>query len=167
MKKDSTKGLVQLDVSLIKKGTKGLEGPGQIAVFKFEGKSGIETEVYIEFALFDVKGELIEENVRIHKVTTESQKPDEFVLLQNFPNPFNPITEIRYAVPEKSNVTLIIYNINGQEVIRWQWDGLKPGFYKQEWRGTNSNGIKVASGLYIYRIVANNFIQSKKMILLR
>ena len=167
LQKDSIKGLVQLDISLIEKGTKGVEGPGQIAVFEFEGKRGIESEVYIEFALYDFKGELIEENILIHKVTTESLKPDAFVLMQNFPNPFNPITEIRYAVPEKSDVTLIIYNINGQEVIRWRRDGLKPGYYKQVWQGTNNNGVKVASGLYIYRLEAGNFVQSKKMLLLK
>ena len=87
--------------------------------------------------------------------------------MQNFPNPFNPITEIRYAVPEKSDVTLIIYNINGQEVIRWRREGIKAGYYKQVWQGTNNNGVKVASGLYIYRLEAGNFVQSKKMLLLK
>ena len=88
--------------------------------------------------------------------------PNEFQLLQNYPNPFNPSTTIKYQLPSESKVTLTIYNVLGQ-VIKVLVDGIQTGGYKLvEW---NASGI--ASGVYFYTIKAGNFIETKKMILLK
>jgi len=98
---------------------------------------------------------------------SESRNPTNYVLEQNYPNPFNPITRLRYAVPKSSKVSLIVYNLMGQEVIRWDERRTEPGYYEKTWNGTNRLGNPVASGIYIYRLIAGDFIQTKKMVLLK
>lgn len=96
-------------------------------------------------------------------------RPRDFVLAQNVPNPFNPITAIRYALPVEADVRLVIYNLNGQHV-RTLVDGHRSaGHHVVRWDGTDDQRLPVASGLYIYRleIRAPRRILSQKMLLLR
>ena len=93
--------------------------------------------------------------------------PTEFSLNQNHPNPFNPVTQIRYTLPQLNNVTLKIYDILGREVKILVNSEQPAGAYRLEWNGTNNFGTQVSSGMYIYRIVAGKFIKSNKMILLK
>ena len=93
--------------------------------------------------------------------------PQKFTLYQNYPNPFNPVTLIRYGLPTASDVSLIIYNINGQEVIRWESRDQMPGFYEQRWNGLNQSGRIVSSGIYLYRLTAGNNVITKKMVLIK
>ncbi len=96
-----------------------------------------------------------------------SQVPVEFSLEQNYPNPFNPTTTIKYGLKEQVKVSLKIYNILGQ-VVKTLVSGNQTAGYKQVvWDGTNEFGAKVASGVYIYRIEAGNFVKSQKMILMK
>ena len=89
--------------------------------------------------------------------------PKEFSLSQNYPNPFNPITRINYEIPNDSKVKLIVYDILGREVKKLVYDELKKaGRYVIDFDGTN-----LASGVYFYRIEAGDFVQSKKMILIK
>lgn len=93
--------------------------------------------------------------------------PDKYVLEQNYPNPFNPQTSINYSVPEPAYVKLCVYNINGT-LVRTLFEGNQSaGKYQTVWDGENGSGVKVGSGVYFYRIQANSFIQTKKMILLK
>jgi hypothetical protein len=99
--------------------------------------------------------------------------PAEYGLGENFPNPFNPRTIIKYQLPYKSHVTIKIFDIRGNEIISLV-DGLENAGYRQvEWDGRNSAGQRVAAGMYIYYIHAlaieenNEFRASKKMILLK
>ncbi|MGA9295064.1 MAG: choice-of-anchor D domain-containing protein, partial [Ignavibacteriaceae bacterium] len=94
--------------------------------------------------------------------------PLEYSLSQNYPNPFNPTTNINYQLKEMSKVTLEIFNILGQR-IRVLIDNQEenPGQYRVMWDGTNQAGSRVATGVYIYRLRANSFVNSKKMILLK
>jgi FlgD Ig-like domain len=93
--------------------------------------------------------------------------PDDYALLQNFPNPFNPSTSIKFKVPETSNVTLRIYDMLGQEV-RTLFNGeVQSGTYTVNWDGLNNSGVQMSSGNYVYRMIANGFVQSKKMILFK
>lgn len=88
--------------------------------------------------------------------------PKEFALGQNYPNPFNPVTTIRYQLPQSSHVTLKIYNIFGQ-VVATLVDGAEhAGFKSVEWNAGN-----IPSGVYLYHLQAGNFVETKKMILLR
>jgi hypothetical protein len=91
------------------------------------------------------------------------QIPDEFALGQNFPNPFNPSTTIRYQLPEQSNVTISIYNVVGQRVaVLVNNEVLEAGIHEVQFNASN-----LASGTYLYRIQANNFISTRKMLLIK
>lgn len=93
--------------------------------------------------------------------------PLEFSLSQNYPNPFNPVTQIRYTLPQLANVSLKIYDILGREVKTLVNREQTPGAYRIEWNGTNNYGAQVSSGMYIYRVVAGKFVQTKKMMFLK
>ena len=89
-------------------------------------------------------------------------KPSRFMLAQNFPNPFNPSTKINYSIPQFSNVNIKIFDILGNE-IETLTNAEKPsGSYELTW-----NAAGMPSGVYFYKITAGDFIQTKKMILLR
>ena len=93
--------------------------------------------------------------------------PTEFDLAQNFPNPFNPTTTITFAVPKAGDVTLAIYNLRGRLVRTLAEGPLAAGQHKVVWDGNDSRGLRVASGIYVYRLEANEFVESKKLILAR
>lgn len=93
--------------------------------------------------------------------------PRSFELYNNYPNPFNPETTIRYSLPMQSDVKLLIYNLLGQEVFRFEVAGQKIGEYEVVWNGRNQRGNPLSSGLYIYRFSAGEFVQTRKMLLLK
>ncbi|NUQ40797.1 MAG: T9SS type A sorting domain-containing protein, partial [Calditrichaceae bacterium] len=97
----------------------------------------------------------------------QPQIPAEFSLQQNYPNPFNPSTVIKYALKENANVTLTIYNMLGQEVKTLVSAHQAAGIKEAAWDGTNNSGAQVASGIYIYRLEANDFVASRKMLLMK
>lgn len=100
-------------------------------------------------------------------IENEKELPEEFSLVQNYPNPFNPTTTINYSLPQASYVTIKIYNMLGQEVNTLVNQDLRAGRHSVIWRGDDNYGNKIASGTYIYRITAGDFVQAKKMILLK
>ena len=83
--------------------------------------------------------------------------PDKFVLRDNYPNPFNPMTTIEYDLPEESMVTLMVYDITGREVAKLVDRKAPAGCYKTVWDGKNRQGELVSSGVYLYRIHAGKF----------
>jgi hypothetical protein len=93
--------------------------------------------------------------------------PTEFQLAQNYPNPFNPTTTIEYSLPEQSDIKLIIYDIKGNTVKQWNYINQNAGYYSVIWNGTNSSGSQVSTGIYFYRIIAGDFIQTKKMVFMK
>ena len=90
-----------------------------------------------------------------------------FTLHQNFPNPFNPITNLRYDLADDSFVTLTIYNMLGTEVIKLVNSNQEAGFRSIQWDATDSMGRAVSAGVYLYQIQAGEFVQTKKMLLLK
>jgi hypothetical protein len=88
-------------------------------------------------------------------------------LSQNFPNPFNPTTTIKFDVRAKGHVSLKIYNVAGQLVKTMVDEVMDAGSYSRDWTGVNNAGAKVASGVYFYSFEAENFKATKKMVLLR
>gem|GEM_PF-4629282 len=80
--------------------------------------------------------------------------PEEFAIFDNYPNPFNPVTTIRYNIPEPSTVSLIIYDITGREVRRLVDGTVEPGYHSAVWDGAGISGTTVSSGVYIYRFTA-------------
>ncbi|KAA3598106.1 MAG: T9SS C-terminal target domain-containing protein [Calditrichaeota bacterium] len=97
----------------------------------------------------------------------ENQVPNSFALRQNYPNPFNPTTTISYDLPINSKVILKIYNLIGQEVRALVEKNVNAGFHLVNWDGKNDFGKQVSSGIYIYKIQAGDFVQSKKMVFLK
>ncbi len=93
--------------------------------------------------------------------------PSSFNMSQNYPNPFNPTTTIEFNLPTKSNVIITIYNLLGQEVQQLIGKQLSAGNFSVTWDGTSSNGIEVSTGIYLYRIETDNFVETKKMLLLK
>ncbi|MGD0038524.1 MAG: family 16 glycosylhydrolase [Bacteroidota bacterium] len=90
------------------------------------------------------------------------QKPHNFLLYQNFPNPFNPTTKIKYSIPQNGFVTIKIFNLLGQKVASLVNQEQRTGEYKIEFNASN-----LSSGIYLYRIQSGNYSSTKKMIVLK
>ena len=88
--------------------------------------------------------------------------PGDYSLYQNYPNPFNPQTEIKFGLPIESFVKLVIYDVLGREVGVLVNEELKPGTYEVGW-----DGSKFASGVYYYKLLTNDFVDTKKMLLVK
>jgi hypothetical protein len=93
--------------------------------------------------------------------------PNEFALSQNYPNPFNPTTQIQFSLPEQSDVRLDVYDIAGRRVATLLNEYLSTGTYTVTWDARNETGHAVSSGVYIYRIQAGSFVQTKRMVFIK
>lgn len=91
-----------------------------------------------------------------------ARKPQNFALSQNYPNPFNPSTTIEFDLPKTSEVSLKVFNILGEEVATLVSDRLSAGSYFYEW---DASGL--ASGIYLYRLQASDYVETRKMVLMR
>jgi len=95
-------------------------------------------------------------------VENEVSGPTGFALSQNFPNPFNPTTSIKFNVGERANVTLKVFDMLGREVATLVNEVKESGSYD-----VNFDAAKLASGTYVYKLTAGNFVETKKMVLLK
>ena len=93
--------------------------------------------------------------------------PMQYALYQNFPNPFNPVTEIQFDVPDVSAVDLVVYNLMGQQVRQLVSSELQAGYHRVVWDGLNDRGESVSTGVYIYSLTSPSFHNTKKMVLLK
>ena len=91
-----------------------------------------------------------------------TEMPQDYQLLQNYPNPFNPNTTINFSIPVQSNVKVIIYDVLGNQVDVLTDEVKSPGSYSVSWNASNN-----ASGIYFYKLETNNFVQVRKMILMK
>ena len=160
----------------------GFDGPGKILGIVFTANSDAVGPTYltIEFStLLDSNGQPIPHNTSGAKIQIDcstsadggdqgtSQNPSTYGLSQNYPNPYNPTTQIAYQLPQPGVVSLKIYNIKG-ELVRTLVNEYKPaGNHIAIWNGKDDAGIELASGIYLYRIQADKFTDSKKMILIK
>ncbi|MGE5497916.1 MAG: FlgD immunoglobulin-like domain containing protein, partial [Syntrophothermus sp.] len=96
-------------------------------------------------------------------VSVNIESPDELVLFQNSPNPFNPVTAISYNLPKQENVTLKIYDQLGRLVITLTDEVKQAGSHVTYWNGRDSHGNIVSSGVYLYRLTAGEYSQARKM----
>lgn len=97
----------------------------------------------------------------------EGELPGVFALRQNVPNPFNPVTVIEYQLPQAGHVKLGVYNVAGKLITTLVDEAQQPGRKSVTWDGTDANGRKVASGVYLYRIDAGTDVAKKMMVLLK
>ncbi len=97
-------------------------------------------------------------------VKNQEQLPASYSLSQNYPNPFNPSTTIHFELPKESHVTLKVYNMLGQEVATLVNEKREVGRYNVEFRISN---FEYSSGVYFYRLIAGDFVSTKKFVLLK
>jgi len=109
----------------------------------------------------------VEMSIGTGVAAVETDLPTSYALSQNYPNPFNPNTEIKFDIPFRSHVTLTVYNVLGQRVTTLVDKEMPRGSYVADWNSTSDNGIEVTSGVYFYKLEADDFIQTKKMLLLK
>lgn len=114
-------------------------------------------------------GNSAEDWTLMHKFYTASDQflPTEFELGQNYPNPFNPSTMISFSLPVRADVVLTIYNVLGQKVRSLLNSSLEAGQHNVNWDSRDDNNQPVGSGIYFYRITADEYIKSRKMVLIR
>lgn len=110
---------------------------------------------------------IVDSPVGIEEISEDGILPAEFQLIGNYPNPFNPSTEIEFLAPVNGHVKLEIYNIVGQHVKTLLDGQVKRGIGRIAWDGTDANGTAVTSGVYFYRLVAGDKVDTQKMVLLK
>lgn len=94
--------------------------------------------------------------------------PDQYGLSQNFPNPFNPATTIRYQIPPPGGlVEIVVYDVAGREVATLLQEYKVPGYFDLTWSGVNARGQGVASGVYFMRMKAPGFVETRKIIFVK
>lgn len=130
--------------------------------FKVDKKAPVGQEATLRFSAVAPTGEQWTKQIKIIV-----SAPEQYELYQNFPNPFNPSTTISYQLSGQSKVSLKIYNTLGEEVARLVENVQEPGYYDIRW-----NASSFASGIYIYQLYAKgadgrDFIQRKKMLMIK
>jgi hypothetical protein len=93
--------------------------------------------------------------------------PAQYHLSQNYPNPFNPETKISFTIPKAGDVTIKVYDVQGREVTTLVNAAMNAGTHEVVWNGTNSSGLRVASGMYVYTLKSADRVLSKKMVLMK
>ena len=126
----------------------------------------LSTENGEEYTL-EGTGEITVPTEEIFTLERKAIIPIAYTLHQNYPNPFNPITTLRYNLPEHAQVTLTIYDLMGREVIQLINTTQDAGYRSVQWDATDSMGKPVSAGVYLYQIQAGEFVQTKKMVLLK
>ena len=136
--------------------------------FNEENQSGneiVDSTGYIVVFPAVVSGEItVEPCVGIAEAR---QVPADFALYNNYPNPFNAATNIRFSIDKPGNVRLEVFDVLGREVACLFDEYAMPGMFTVNWRGVSSNGQPVASGIYYYRLSYNNRFAVKKMSFLK
>ncbi len=132
-------------------------------------ESGSHTDRSRIIALADLR--IRELNEELHGyyawVNTQNTLPTEFTLQAAYPNPFNPTVTIPYSLPNASDVQIRIYNLLGQEVANLVNRPMEAGFHSVVWNGESASGSQVASGVYFVRMQAGQYVNTRKVVLLR
>ncbi len=124
----------------------------------FYARDGFDNKYYFSGRSIDIAYRTLITGVE----QTSGSAPSSYQLLQNYPNPFNPTTTIRYSLPKESFVTLIVYNTLGQQVAEPVSEQQQAGYHNVEFR---ADGL--ASGVYFYRLQTGDFVQTKRLLLLK
>jgi len=157
-------GRIQVDLVVL--GTDAtLGGSGEVAILTF---SVLSDDYAVGIESVDLRG-ADNQPLEAHLEGLESspELPTLFRLVQNNPNPFNPVTKIAYHVPRESEVTVRVYDVTGRLVTTLVDGVVEPGRHAAEWNGTNEQGESVGSGIYFCTMEAPDFHDSRKMTLLK
>ena len=149
------------------------KGPGHCAVLVDGDKTWLVHHAYdtqsngiptlrIEKLIWDEENwPVVDNTMRVGEIK-RSSTPGDFVLYQNYPNPFNPITTIQYSIPKTSFITIKVFDILGKERTNLINEKKIPGNYEIEF-----DGSKLVNGIYFYRMQAGDYIETKKMVLMK
>jgi len=164
------------------------EGTGPVAELVFEQTDPSVTEIKLEptvleephhsvffvYANTDANGQYTQwredpevVSGAVALTATSPNLPKAFGIDQNYPNPFNPTTQVKFALPRNAHVRLTVFNVLGQEVRSLVDKDMTAGTHEVTWDGRNGDGGQVSSGIYFYRINADNFSATKKMMMLK
>ena len=128
---------------------------------------GAENSPVTQYIHFD-KVKAADSEISAKAIALETASlPTSFTLEQNYPNPFNPSTRIQYSISEPGPVTLQVYNTVGQVVKTLVGEFAQVGAYEIQWDGKDSNFQEVTNGVYFYQMKAGDFMDTKKMILVK
>ena len=131
------------------------------------GNNNHDININEELINFFLKYKLSDFIVTDMSTVSNVEIPNGYKLYQNYPNPFNPATTIAYKLPANASVNITIYNILGRRIRTLVNNEQTAGFRTVFWDGSNDAGLPVSPGLYLYTIIAGNFIQTKKMLFLK
>ncbi|MCF7824969.1 MAG: FG-GAP-like repeat-containing protein [Candidatus Marinimicrobia bacterium] len=143
----------------------GQSGAGNIVELDLGNLTGSTQAVNLLYRLWSTSGAVVESG-QIN-LEVESQLPNRYTLQQNFPNPFNPSTSIRYSLPEATRVNLSVFNIRGEMVDELVSQHQVPGYYQVRWDGDDRLGRKLSAGVYFIRLSTQKFSDTRKMIFLK
>lgn len=127
--------------------------------FAFSSRRGLNEYVVYIYSGWDTGTDI--------EIEYEENIPSDYVLSQNYPNPFNPSTTIEFSLPTRNHVALKVFNITGHEVAVLINKTLSAGSFKVKWDSHDSDGNEVASGVYFYKLETSDFVETKKMVLVR
>ena len=132
--------------------------------YSFIDKNPVDaTSFYYRLKQIDVDGKYEYSDALFIKLNVS----DKAELLQNSPNPFNPSTSIKFYIPFQSDVKIKVYDLLGREVTTLINKNVSEGYHIVFWNGSDKYGEEVASGIYLYRLTAGSFVETKKMILMK
>jgi hypothetical protein len=160
----SEEGRLQVDLVVLGTGVT-LGGSGEVAVLTFEALS---EDYAVEIESTDLRGAYNQTlDAEVEGFESSNGPPAKYGLLQNAPNPFNPLTRIVYLVPRESAVSIRVYDVSGRLVRTLVDDSdTDPGRHVAIWDGRSESGASVSSGVYFCTMRAPDFHKSRKMILL-
>ena len=173
--RDPEGGAMTIDVDSLPAGATLADNGLGLAVFTFFTEGMPKGSYLIEFNVSDGCGTSTASITLLDSAmistgvasTGEGELPDHFALGQNYPNPFNPTTIIEFDLAQRTHVRLDVHNVLGQR-IRTLVDGvLSRQHYSVEWDGTSDAGVHVATGIYFYRMVTQEYQQTRKMVLIK
>ena len=93
--------------------------------------------------------------------------PQQFKVQENYPNPFNPTTRIRYSISNAIDTKIVIFNVNGQTVKILLSKRQQPGYYDIKWDGRDEKGHDLPTGVYFIKFAAGTYIETQKVVLLK
>tara|TARA_Y100001970_G_scaffold1194_1_gene1402 strand:+ start:2349 stop:6983 length:4635 start_codon:yes stop_codon:yes gene_type:complete len=132
--------------------------------FSFKNKSISSANFTVSYIYYNKNNALVNSGSQDFDIKAI---PNEYALHENYPNPFNPSTTLRFDLPNVSNATLSIYNMLGQKVKTFNMQNTPAGFHSLIWNATNDYGTPVGAGIYLYQLQTKDFVKTRKMVLLK
>ena len=141
--------------------------PNQVHTAILLGSAGSGKTQSFSLVVFDQNGSRVDATVNTSRTVDAAEVPAEYQLETNYPNPFNPSTQIRYGLPVTSRVSIRIFDATGRIVRNLVDRQDAAGTYTVTWNGETDSGVSLASGLYFYRLVAGDYAATRGMVLAR